>query len=90
MCQKCFKFYFNGLKSIGLIFREKSGAEWTDVLLDMYIETPVAEWGTILRSADFPSLRTGMCGFFATTLTLFFPPDTVDMIVDILFDSFAE
>jgi hypothetical protein len=55
----------------------------------MYIETPVAEWGTVLNSADFPSLRTAMCGFFATTLTLFFPPDTVDMIVEILFDSFS-
>ena len=72
-----------------MIFREKSGAEWTDVLLDMYIEEPVEYWGNILDTADFPSIRTGMCGFFATALTIFFPPDTVDMIVGILFDLFS-
>jgi hypothetical protein len=67
-----------------------SGAEWTDYLLDMYIEEPVANWGYILDSGDIPPVRTGMCGFFAMALTIFFPPETVDVIVDILFDLFSE
>jgi hypothetical protein len=55
----------------------------------MYIEEPVADWGLILDSADFPSVRAGMCSFFATALTIFFPPDTVDQIVTMLFDLFS-
>jgi hypothetical protein len=55
----------------------------------MYIEEPVANWGFILDTADFPSVRAGMCSFFATALTIFFPPETVDMIVGILFDLFS-
>ena len=58
--------------------------------MDVYIEEPVASWGIILDEADFPSIRTGMCGFFATALTIFFPPDTVDLLVNYLFDLFSE
>ena len=70
--------------------REKSGEEWTDILLDMSIEEPVEYWGHVLDKAGFPPIRTGMCGFFATALTIFFPPDVVDALVDTLFDLFSE
>ena len=79
-----------GRKKCFFAFREKSGAEWTDLLLDVYIEEPVASWGITLDEADFPSIRTGMCGFFATALTIFFPPDTVDLLVNYLFGLFSE
>ena len=54
----------------------------------MYIQEPVADWGLILDSADFPSVREGMCTFFATAITIFFPPETVDLIINFLFDAF--
>ncbi len=84
--QKRFFKFFSSLHKIiywqkGIFkSREKTGAEWTDLLLDMYMEEPVENWGLVLDNADFPPIRTGMCGFFATALTIFYPPDTVDLV----------
>ena len=68
-------------KNILAYFRQKSGIEWTDAILDMFIKEPVENWGNILDSADFPPLRTTLACFLVTTLTLFYPPEIVDRIV---------
>ena len=68
------------------IFREQTAAEVTSDFIDMYIEVPVEEWGTILRETDFPDLRVSMCGFFVTALTLLYPEDTVDELAAYLLE----
>jgi hypothetical protein len=72
------------------LFRGKSAVEITSEFIDMYIEVPVEEWGTILDASDFPSLRLGMCGYFGTVLTLLYDAETVDSIVEYLLDQFTE
>ena len=67
-------------------FREQTAAEVTSDFIDMYIEVPVEEWGTILRETDFPDLRVSMCGFFVTALTLLYPEDTVDELAAYLLE----
>ena len=69
--------------------RPKSGLEITDEFVDMYINVPVEEWGTQLDAADFPSLRLIMCGYFGSVLTLLYPADIVDSVVDYLLDQFT-
>lgn len=56
----------------------------------MYIEVPVQEWGGLLEAADIPNLRLTMCGYFGTVLTMLYPPDVVDDIVDYLLGQFTE
>ena len=56
----------------------------------MYIEVPVEEWGTLLDETDFPDLRLIMCGYFSTVLTLLYPEDTVDGLVDYLLEAFNQ
>jgi hypothetical protein len=67
-----------------------TGIEITNFLLDVYINDPVETWGNTLIATDFPSVRTGMCGFFATSLTLILDAPSVDLIVNILFDLFSK
>ena len=69
-----------------LILREQTAAEVTSDFIDMYIEVPVEEWGTILEETDFPDLRVSMCGFFVTALTLLYPEDTVDELAAYLLE----
>ena len=69
--------------------REKSGADITSDFIDMYINTPVEEWGDLLDGADFPSLRLIMCGYFGSVLTLLYPADVVDSVIDFLLDQFT-
>ena len=66
--------------------RAQTAAEITSKFIDMYIEVPVEEWGTILRETDFPNLRIGMCGYFVTVLTLLYPEETVDELAAYLLD----
>ena len=56
----------------------------------MYINSPVEDWGTELLAADFPNLRLTMCGYFGTALSLLYPEDVVDSVVDFLLGQFAE
>merc|ERR1712241_110886 len=70
--------------------RAKSGNEITSDFVDMYIQVPVAEWGNQLNAADFPSLRLIMCGYFGTALTLLYPDDVVDNLVDYLLGLFTD
>lgn len=70
--------------------RSKSGAEVTSDFIDMYINVPVEEWGDLLESADVPNLRLTMCGYFSTVLTLLYPPEMVDEIVDYLLGQFTD
>ena len=56
----------------------------------MYIEVPVEEWGKILDETDFPNLRIGMCGFFATTLTLLYPDETVNELAAYLLELLSQ
>lgn len=69
-----------------LMLREQTAAEVTSDFIDMYIEVPVEEWGTILEETDFPDLRVSMCGFFVTALTLLYPEDTVDELAAYLLE----
>ena len=56
----------------------------------MYIQVPVTEWRYHLREADFPTLRLVMCGYFGTTLTLLYPVDVVDSLLNFLLENFSE
>lgn len=56
----------------------------------MYINSPVEDWGTELLAADFPNLRLTMCGYFGTALSLLYPADVVDSVVDFLLGQFAD
>jgi len=72
------------------LYRNLTGIELTNFLLDVYINDPVETWGNTLTFSDYPSVRAGMCGFFATSLTLLLDAPSVDLIVNILFDLFSE
>ena len=69
-------------------YREKSALEVTSEFVDLYIEAPVEEWKTFLDSADIPEIRLGMCGYFATVLTVLYEEDVIDQVVDYLIDAF--
>ena len=69
-------------------YREKSALEVTSEFVDLYIESPVEEWKTFLDSADIPEIRLGMCGYFATVLTVLYEEDVIDQVVDYLIDAF--
>jgi hypothetical protein len=56
----------------------------TDIILDMYINEPVENWGAILDQADFPQIRAGMCAWLTTVMTLFLPEEIVNKIVQML------
>ena len=71
-------------------FREQTAAEVTSDFIDMYIEVPVEEWGTILRATDFPDLRLTMCTYFVTAMTLLYPEDTVDELAAYLLELLNE
>ena len=70
-------------------FRAQSGQEITDFFMNMYIETPVEEWGHILNATDFPDLRITMCGYFSLALSMSFEETFVDNIVEILANAFS-
>ena len=69
--------------------RELSGQEITDLFMNMYIETPVQDWGHILNETDFPDLRITMCGYFSLALTMTFNESVVDTLTDILANAFS-
>jgi hypothetical protein len=69
--------------------RAQSGEEITDFFMNMYIETPVEEWGHILIATDFPDLRITMCGYFSLTLSMSFEESFVDNLVVILANAFS-
>ena len=70
--------------------RSGNAEEITNQFIDMYIDVPVEEWGERLVAADIPNLRLTMCGYFGTVLTLLYPPELVDEVVDVLLDLFGE
>ena len=70
-------------------FRAQSGEEITDFFMNMYIETPVEEWGHILNATDFPDLRITMCGYFSLALSMSFEESFVDNLVVILANAFS-
>ena len=51
------------------------------MILDMYINEPAENWGQILAKADFPLIKTGMCAFVTTVMTLFLPHETAAKVV---------
>ena len=57
--------------------------------MNMYIETPVEEWGHILNATDFPDLRITMCGYFSLALTMSFDEPFVDALTKILAEAFS-
>ena len=66
--------------------------EVVDYLMNVYIDVPVKEWGTILEEADFPTLARCMSGMFSTILTLLFPERFqffVNVLVRTLMDFFG-
>jgi hypothetical protein len=68
--------------------RKQTGAELTESVLNMYLNEPVENWGSILSSFDLPSLRSGMCAMMTTAMTLFFPDDIIDEIIDLIISTF--
>ncbi len=78
------------IHELSLTPRNKSALETTSDFLDMYIEVPVEEWRQLLEDAEIPNLRLTMCGYFSTVLTLLYPPDVVDGVVDFLLGQFTE
>ena len=60
----------------------------TNEFVDLYIEAPVEEWKSFLDSADIPEIKLGMCGYFATVLTVLYEEDVVNQLVDYLIDAF--
>ena len=56
--------------------------------MNMYIDTPVEDWGHIMNETDFPDLRITMCGFFSLALTMSFEENVVDTVVHILLQLF--
>ena len=72
-----------------MCFRAQSAEEITDFFMNMYIETPVEEWGHILNETDFPDLRITMCGYMSLALTMSFEEQVVDAIVKILLTAFS-
>lgn len=68
--------------------REKSALEVTSEFVDLYIEAPVEEWKNFLKAADIPEIKLGMCGYFATVLTVLYEEEVVDQVVDYLIDAF--
>ena len=77
------------LNNVFFVFRELSGEEITDFFMNMYIETPVEDWGHILNETDFPDLRITMCGYFSLALTMSFEETFVDAVVKILAEAFS-
>ena len=63
--------------------------EVVDYLMNTYIDTPVKEWGKILNDADFPNIGRCMSGIFGTLLTLLFPEEFVNKLVELLIDFFG-
>ena len=57
--------------------------------MNMYIETPVQDWGHILNETDFPDLRITMCGYFSLALTMTFNETFVDTLTEILANAFS-
>ncbi|XP_059083578.1 uncharacterized protein LOC131880876 [Tigriopus californicus] len=74
---------------LGYQDRPLTALELTDIIMEMYLNEPVATWGDRLYDLDFPPIRVGMCSFFATALQLTFEEDIMDQIVEVLVNSFA-
>ena len=66
-----------------------TAVEVVDYLMNVYIETPVKDWGVILNDADFPTLARCMAGTFSTIFTLLLPEEVVNALVPILIDFFS-
>merc|ERR1711935_233161 len=77
------------IHDLSLTPRAKSGNQITSDFVDMYINVPVEEWGTLLRASDIPNLRLTMCGYFGTALTLMYPVEVVDSLVDFFLSQFS-
>ena len=77
------------LNNVFFVFRELSGEEITDFFMNMYIETPVEDWGHILNETDFPDLRITMCGYFSLALTMSFEETFVDAVIGFFVDAFS-
>ena len=57
--------------------------------MNMYIDTPVQDWGKIMNETDFPDMRTTFCAFVTLALTLSFEEPVVDAIVNIFIEVFS-
>ena len=77
------------IHDLSLTPRAKSGNKIASDFVDMYINVPVDEWGTLLRASDIPNLRLTMCGYFGTALTLMYPVEVVDSLVDFILSQFS-
>jgi hypothetical protein len=60
------------------------------MILDMFVNEPVEKWGPILDTADFPPIRTGMCAMLTTAMTLFFPMEVINKIIELVVLLFKE
>ena len=89
LCHNCVNCLLRESDENCFNFRAQSGEEITDFFMNMYIETPVEEWGHILNATDFPDLRITMCGYFSLALSMSFEESFVDNLVVILANAFS-
>ena len=66
------------------LLRQHRAAELVDLGMDMYLDSPIEEWGFILKDGDFPTSVTTYCSFLMTAMTFGFENQIVDELVNIV------
>ena len=66
------------------LLREHRAAELVDLGMDMFLDSPIEEWGFILKDGDFPTSVTTYCSFVMTAMTFGFDNEIVDGLVNIV------
>ena len=66
------------------ILRKHKAASLVELGMEMYLNSPIEEWGFILKDGDFPTSVTTYCSFVMTALTFGFEEDAVDELVKIV------
>ena len=66
------------------LLRQHRAAELVDLGMDMYLDSPIEEWGLILKDGDFPTSITTYCSFLMTAMTFGFENEIVDELVNIV------
>jgi hypothetical protein len=66
------------------IHRKHKAATLVELGMDMFLNSPIEEWGFILKDGDFPTSVTTYCSFVMTAMTLGFEEEVVDELVKIV------
>lgn len=68
--------------------RARNAIEIIDDFQDMYLSLPVEEWHKKTELFDIPEYNLIFAGLVSTVLTVAFEPETVDIILHLLFSAF--